>query len=188
MKQPGFWEGVIVALIASISGAMTYFGLSMFINAENALSMVISLLASAYILYLLSRSRERTGRVTVMVFLVMSLTAIWLFDAPLSVLINLVLLGIWLIRSLYFHGSLFAALADLGLCGFSLAAAFWTLHHTGSLFLSFWCFFLSQALFVLITIRPNQHSNNSILLGNKTVFNRAYQTAQAAICKLSSIN
>jgi hypothetical protein len=146
-------------------------------------------LAIAYSLYLLSRSQERTGRVTVMLIWLILLVILWLFYPPLTLFLVLHVLAIWLIRSLYCYASLFSSLADLGLNAFSLSSAFWALHHTGSLFLTFWCFFLVQALFVCIpTGIKHPNPDKSAVDNNETNFNHAYQTAEAAVRKLSSYN
>ncbi len=62
---------------------------------------------------------------------------------------------LWLIRSLYFYDSVLSALVDLGLTGVALVTAIWAWLASNNLFLAFWCFFLVQALFVLI---PRQWS------------------------------
>ena len=46
---------------------------------------------------------------------------------------------------------------ELGLMGLSTFVALWVWLSTGSLFLSLWCFFLMQALFVFIPGRPLAH-------------------------------
>jgi hypothetical protein len=78
-------------------------------------------------------------------------------------------------------------LADLGLNTLSIASAFWVLHHTNSLFLTFWCFFLLQALFIYIPTGIDRLNNDDTTLSNsETDFNRAYQTAEAVVRKLST--
>ena len=91
---------------------------------------------------------------------------------------------IWGTRSLYFHQSLLAAFADLGLCGLGLIGALGAYLHTGSLFLSLWCLFLIQAFFVYIPSlaqpggqRPDRDEDR---------FRRAHQAAAAAVHRLSS--
>jgi len=57
---------------------------------------------------------------------------------------------LWLLRSLYFYSSALSALLDLGLTLAAVATAYWAIAYTGSVFLCVWCFFLVQALFVVI--------------------------------------
>lgn len=193
-KAPSFIEGIVIAVIASIVGSIGYFVLS----AIFPFSIVIKLLASgfsfAYILYLLSRSQERIGRISSVVVWSIITIGLWLSGAVFSIFILSQILMIWLLRSLYFYSSLLSSGADLFLSGFSLAAGIWAFFNTGSAFLSIWTLFLVQALFVFIPSRMGAKGNktNSTTLDNnhfdlKTVnFQRAYRNAEAAVRKLSS--
>jgi hypothetical protein len=139
------------------------------------------------LLYLLSRSRELTGRISALLaWLVITIIA-GLWQPSLAGLL-LVQVGIvWLIRSLYFHNGLLTALADLGLNAIALAAAFWALQQSGNLGLTLWCFFLAQALFVfLLSGKPDSASDNLCLSANANDFQHAYHAAQAAVRKLYS--
>lgn len=189
MSKVTFWEGVVIALIASVIGSIAFFALSVLFSEDCTIRLLTSGLAIAYSLYLLSLSQERTGRVTVMLTWFVLVMALWLFSPPLSLFLILHVFVIWLIRSLYCYASLFSSLADLGLNALSLSSAFWALHHTGSLLLTFWCFFLVQALFVYIPTgikRPRPDKEN--IVNSESTFNHAYQTAEAAVRKLSSYN
>lgn len=189
MKKPTFWEGVLLALAVSLTGASGFYALSFVLPENCAIRLVISALAIAYLLYLLNCSRERSGRITVMLSWFMVLGTLWFFNPPLILFLILQVLAIWLIRSLYFYGSLFASLADLGLCAFGIASAIWALHHTGSLFLTLWCFFLAQALFPVILAGTRQSNLDEANISNsETDFKRAYLTAEAAARKLSTFN
>jgi len=93
---------------------------------------------------------------------------------------------VWLVRSLYFYSSLVSALADLALNGSSLLIAFAVASHTDSLFLTLWCFFLMQALFVLIPKSiANPKASSSSTPNNEDDFQHSFQAAQAAIQQLS---
>ncbi len=119
-------------------------------RASFAIRGIAIALGGAYTLYLLSRSEERTGRIaTVVVWCVATaLAAVFASSLPLFLICQVA--SIWLIRSLYFHGSIVTALADLGIGGLALAFAIWAAKSSGSVFLSIWCFFLVQALFVAL--------------------------------------
>lgn len=189
MKKPTFWEGVVVALLASLIGAIGFFALCFLFTEEIAIRLVISGLAFFYSLYLLSRSGERIGRITVMFSWCILTAAVWLFGPPLTLFLILNVLSIWLIRSLYFYSRLFPSLADMGLCLFGIASAGWALHHTGSPFLTFWCFFLIQALFAVFAAGNKQTFADEAALSNSEVkFKRAYQAAEAAVRKLSTLH
>lgn len=189
MKKVTFWEGVVIALIGSVIGSIGFFALWFLFSEDCAFRLLISGLAFAYSLYLLSRSRERTGRITVMSIWFMLLVMLWLFYPPLTLFVIVHVLAIWLVRSLYCYASLFSSLVDLGLNTLSISSAFWALHHTGSLFLTFWCFFLVQALFVYIPTGIKYPNPDKAAIPNSASdFKRAHRTAEAAVRKLSSYN
>lgn len=189
MKKVTFWEGVVLGLLGSVIGSIGFFALSFLFSEDCAFRLLISGLAFAYILYLLSRSQERIGRITVMSIWFMLLVMLWLFYPPLTLFVIFHVLAIWLVRSLYCYASLFSSLTDLGLNTLSISSAFWALHHTGSLFLTLWCFFLVQALFVYIPTGIKRPTPDKAAMSNSASdFKRAYQTAEAAVRKLSSYN
>jgi hypothetical protein len=189
MKKITFWNGVVFALLGSLIGSIGFFALTFLFSEDCAIRLLTSGLALAYILYLLLNSQERTGRITVLGAGIILWIMLWIIYPPLTEFIVLHVLAIWLIRSLYWYASLISSLADLGLNALSIASAFWALHHTGSLFLTFWCFFLVQALFVGIpTGIKNANLANAVIPDSESDFNRAYQTAEAAVRKLSTLN
>ena len=188
MSKPTFLEGVAVALAASVGGSILLAILGTALSGVSVVRLLVAGIGLVYVLYLLSRSRERVGRVTVIAVWSLAAGALW-FMAPSLILYIMAHIGlIWLIRSLYFYSSVLSALADLGLSGLGLAAAIWAMVNTGSVFLAIWCFFLTQALFVAIPAR---------LSGRKTTpqtgtesddrFQRAYSAAEAALRKLSTV-
>jgi hypothetical protein len=187
MKQPTFFEGVAVALTASLLGSALYSVLSPVLPADVVLRLLIAGTGIAYVLYLLSRSHERVGRVTIVAAWSLVTGVIWFVAPPLLPYVLVQLGFIWLTRSLYFYSSVLPALADLGLHGLSLASAIWAAGQTGSVFLSLWCFFLVQALFVAIPTRLG-HRDRGTPAGpeNEDRFQRAHRTAEAAVRKLSS--
>lgn len=189
-NKPSFFEGVGVALVASISIAASvhlvtqlFFGTGM---------LLVTLSSFAYLIYLLWRSPERTGRVTaIAAWVVLSILA-WVFSPSLLVY-SLIQLGmIWLTRSLYYYNSVLVALADMALTGLSVAIAVWAWSSSHSLFLSLWCFFLTQALLALLPPElPPKMSKNSAFgkqsLGNEAErFEQAHQAAEQAVRKLST--
>ncbi len=187
MKRPGFFEGVGVALAASIGGGVLFTVLAGLFAGGFVLRGLVALLGLLYVSYLLRRSKERVGRVTTLSLWLVAALGIWLLglSLPLFLLAHLGL--IWLVRSLYFHAGLIAAFADLGLLLFGLAAAVWAWLETGSLGLSFWCFFLVQALFVLIPAQLRRgRSRSPASAAEADPFQQAYRTAEAAVTRLST--
>jgi hypothetical protein len=187
MKRPSFFEGVGVALATSVTGSMLFTVLASLFTGGFVLRTLIAALSLLYLLYLLKRSQERVGRITTLTAWLATAMGIWLLglSLPLYLLAHLSLL--WLVRSLYFHAGLLSALADLGLVLFGLAAALWAWLSTNSLGLSLWCFFLVQALFVLIPMHFKRRSGlRKDSQAEADRFQHAYRVAEAAISKLSS--
>jgi hypothetical protein len=188
MKQPTFFEGVAVALSASLVGSVLFTALTPVFAGGGALRLLIASIGLGYVVYLLSRSRERAGRITVPAVWALAAAATWLLQPALPLYVLAHASFVWLIRSLYFYSSLLPALGDLGLTGLSLAAAVWAADHSGSLFLSIWCFFLVQALFVAIPSRLSRRRRTSQPEHEgEDRFERAHRVAETAVRKLSSI-
>lgn len=186
--RPGFVEGVGVALVLSSVGAAVFAMFHPFFTAGFLVRLLLSGIGFAYVVYLLWRSRERIGRVTVIVVWMLASVVIWLFYPPIPLFMVLQLVLIWLIRSLYFYSGVLPALLDLGLNGVAALFAIGAGLHTQSLFVALWCFFLSQALFVFIpaTLQRKQAMAGSGEAGEDR-FERAHRVAMAAVRKLSSV-
>jgi hypothetical protein len=187
MRRPSVLEGAGVALVASIGGGVLYSVLSTLFVSEFLLRLLIAVTGLLYVLYLLRRSGEKVGRIASLTLWIVSAFIIWLIglSLPLYLMVHLGL--VWLIRSLYYYASMISAIADLGLVIFGIAAALWAVLQTGSLFLSVWCFFLVQALFVFI---PGSWKRSrlpgSAVHSEEACFQNAYRTAQAALTRLSA--
>ncbi len=187
MKQPTFLEGVSVALAASLGGSMLYTAVEVILPGVPVLRLLIAATGLAYVLYLLSRSPERVGRITTVATWVVIAGVLWFTQPPLLLYVFVHLGSLWIIRSLYFYSSALSALADLGLNGLGLAAAIWAVTRTGSVFLGIWCFFLMQALFVLIPKSVHRkHDSGQANHTHEDRFQHAYRIADAAVRKISS--
>lgn len=185
MKQPTFFEGVAVALVASLGGAAVYAALTAFLPSVWALQYVIAGLALAYVGYLLTRTRTRVGRITTIAVWVVAAGATWLAAPPLALYLLAHVSFIWLIRSLYFYASTVSALIDLGLSGLGVAASLWALAQSGSVFLAIWCFFLVQALHVAVpkNLGPKRAGAPDHRAPDDR-FTRAQRAAESALRKL----
>ena len=64
MKQPTFIEGVGVAIALSLAGGVLYSAMETLIPGVPQLRLLVAAIGLAYVIYLLGRSPERTGRVT----------------------------------------------------------------------------------------------------------------------------
>lgn len=185
MRRPTFFEGVGVAFGASLFGGVLHGALSGLFFGVWPLQLLITAMALGYLLYLLSRTQERVGRVSALLLWALVSVTTWLIGLPLPLYLLLQLGLIWLVRSLYFYSSLFCALADLGLTALGLAAAVWAMFQTGNLFLAIWCFFLLQALFVAIPASLERKSVKGTV-NTEDSFQHARRAAETALRKLSS--
>jgi hypothetical protein len=185
MKMPSFFEGVGVAIALSVLASAFALVLAPLFGRSGVMYLLETGIGFIYLMYLLTRSKERVGRITT-VTLWLAVTAIgWCAGLPVF-LLGLVQVGfIWLVRSLYFYSSVLPALLDLGLTALSLITAFWAATHSGSLFLGIWTFFLMQALFVVIPQRLSSDRGSQQNVQDD-VFQQAYRNAEAAVRKLST--
>lgn len=182
---PGFFEGVALALMMAFTGSALLVGLSWLSGGRVATGLTVTLLSLLYLLYLLRRAEEPIGRLTTLaLWLVVTLGA-GVLDLSLTLYLLTQAGFIWLVRSLYFHNGLFAALADLGLHVLALAAALWAWQQSGSIFLVLWSYFLVQALFSAIP-----HSLNTMRSDNDEAndqFAQSQRVAHAALRRLTTL-
>lgn len=185
MNRPGFFHGVIVAAVLGFCASAIVATLTPFAGLGAVVRVVIPLLGLAYLLYLLSRSAERLGRVTTLTLWTAATAVTWWIAPPLPLYLMIHVGAIWLVRSLYFYSGVMPALMDLGLNALSVSAAVWAITRSGSVFLATWCFFLVQALFVAIPPAVQRKANRepSTPLDNEG-FERARRQADAALKQL----
>ena len=185
MKTPTFLEGVGVALAASVTGSVAHTALAT-VAGGGVLRLVVAGLALGYLVYLLARSPTRVGRVTAVAVWGAAAVLLWLATPPFAFYLLAHVAALWLLRSLFFHSSLFSAVADLLLSLVALAAGVWAVVHTGSLVLGIWCFFLVQALFVVI---PSSLARQSTAGGQSSEdpFEHAHRVAEAAVRRLTEV-
>ena len=185
MKRPGFLHGVIVAAVFGFFASAVVATLTPFIGFGSVIRLVVPALGLAYLLYLMSRSKERLGRVTTLTLWSALAVVTWWLAPPLPLYLLIHIAAVWLVRSLYFYSGVIPALMDLGLNALSISAAVWAITRSGSVFLATWCFFLVQALFVVIppTIKGKAMPERSTALDSEN-FERARRQADAALRQL----
>lgn len=184
--RPGFIEGAVVALIASSAITLTAAVFDWVLPSGLLSHVLINITGFAYLLYLLSRSREKVGRITAIFMYIAMTLAGWLFMPSLPWVLVAHIALIWLIRSLYFYSSLLSALLDLVLTGVSLVGAIAAYLHTDSVFLALWSLFLIQALFSWIPAdwKGRKAKTSSAVLTDR--FEVAHRAAENALRKLAS--
>jgi len=187
MKAPGLFEGIVVTIGASIGGGILTAVLPVVTSEYTALRILLSVLAISYLLYLMKRSNEHTGRVLVIAAWLIATLGSLLAGTSLIYFALIQVAAVWITRSLYFHASVLPALLDLGLVAFGLVASAWAILQTGSVMTAIWCFFLTQSLFVLIPAissdRDPQSCFNSV---EQDRFKSAHRVAMDAVRKLST--
>lgn len=187
MKHPTFMEGTVVAAAASIAGAALFGTLTLSIASGPVLRLLVAGLSFAYVIYLLSRSSERIGRITVVAAWMVSALTIWWLTSSIVLYLLLHVILIWVIRSLYFHSGILGSIADLGVSTLALATGVSGGMYTGSVLVGIWCFFLTQALFVFIPAwlgplaAPAPNSS-----ADPDRFEIAHRDAETALRKFSS--
>jgi hypothetical protein len=187
MKTPSLFEGVVVAIVASLGSGILTAMLPIVTSEYNGIRILLSVLALGYLLYLMKRSNERTGRVVMVVIWLTVTLASLLLGASLTWFALVQLASIWIIRSLYFHTSILPSLLDLALVGFGLITASWAILQTGSVMTATWCFFLCQSLFVLIPVfRNRRHNQDGFIAVEQDRFQSAHRVALEAVRKLST--
>jgi hypothetical protein len=185
MKRPTFFNGVVVAAVFAFFTSAMLATLTPFVGFMSVIRLVIPVLGLAYLLYLFSRSKERVGRVTTLCLWSALAAVTWWVAPPLPLYLLIHVGAMWLLRSLYFYSGVLPALMDLGLSALSVAAAVWAVSHSGSVFLATWCFFLVQALFVVIppaVQRKSARARNSVV--ENEPFERARRQADQALTQL----
>lgn len=187
MKRPSFFQGVCVAAVLAFFASAMIATLTPFVGFYAVIRFVIPAMGLAYILYLLSRSKERVGRVTTLTLWSALAAVTWWVAPPLPLYLLIHVGAMWLVRSLYFYLGVLPALIDLGLSALSIAAAVWAISHTGSVFLATWCFFLVQALFVSIpaSVKQKPGTSSTATVDNEP-FERARRQADRALSQLFS--
>ena len=185
MKRPSFFQGVIVAAVLGFFASAVVATLAPFVGLGTVLRLVIPALGLTYLLYLLSRSKERVGRVTTLSLWSALAAVTWWLAPPLPLYLLVHVAAIWLVRSMYFYSGVMPALMDLGLSTLSISATVWAISRSGSVFLATWCFFLVQALFVVIPPavkrRHNAQQNASV---DSERFEHARRQADQALRQL----
>lgn len=187
-RVPGFGEGVMLALLLSVSGAALFVMFSPFFAPGFLMRALISGAGFCYTLYLLWRSKIRVGRVTTVAsWLLLSLST-WLLVPTFSVFLLVHIAMLWLVRAFYFHDGVLSALLDLALNVLGLALAIAAGLHTRSVFVALWVFFLCQALFVYLPRFVTRQKLEAKPGAASDRFERAHRAAVAAVRKLSTVN
>src|SRR5215510_3833196 len=123
MHRPTLLEGVLVALILSLSVNPLVVFVQLAIGSLLAWKMVVMVMTFAYVCYLLARSGRRSGRVTLGLLALTVLLASLVFNLRLPTLLLLGVTLIWGIRSFAYSRSLMSVVLQSGVCLLGCSAA-----------------------------------------------------------------
>ena len=186
MKTPGIIDGVVVALVISLGAAVANLLLGGFIGYGTLFNAILLAATLTYLLYLFRRSSTRVGRVVMLAGWGTISLAGWWLDLSLFEQVLIQAGFIWLVRALYFHGSLFSAALDFGLVSAGLAVGAWAMVNTGSLAAALWSFFLLQSLFCWIPDLSRKQGDEACYgRSEHAAFQSAHRVALDAVRKLT---
>jgi len=186
MKRRSFSHGVIVALVLALLSSVCFVGLYPTGGIAVFVQVMLPVLCFIYIVYLLATSQVRVGRWTTMTLWGSMVVVVWWMSPSPIVDVAMHAGALWLVRSLYTYARVLPALMDLALTLFGLGFAVWAIFHTGSVFLTVWCFFLAQALFVLIPKDWPLQLNKAADPSAVDSFNQARRKAESALRQLAT--
>lgn len=187
MERPGFFEGVMVAVVLSIAGGGLHVLLRIVAAPAEARTLTIAAIGFGYLLYLLWRSPEAVGRISLVLLWVGVTVPVLLLAPQWTLALQLTLL--WLTRVLFLQRGLGATLADLLLVMVGLGGALWAVGTTGSLAAALWAFFLVQAPFSAVgDMLTGTPSSATSATSNDDRFERAERSASQSLRRLAQLS
>ena len=189
MPRPTLLEGVLVALLLSLSVSPLIAFVQLAVGSLVAWKIVGMVLAYTYMCYLLARSERRSGRVTLGLLALTVLLASLVFNLRFPTILLLCVTLIWGMRSFAYSRSLVSAGLQAGVCVLGCGAALLVYGHSGSPALALWSFFLVQAAFVFIPaqcLRRPATPSSATLGSASDDFGRAYHAAEQALERLTT--
>jgi hypothetical protein len=189
MRRPTLLEGILVALVLSLSVSPLVVFVQLAVGGLLAWKLGVVVLAYSYMCYLLARSGRRSGRVTLGLLALTVLLVSLVFNLRFPTILLLCVTLMWAVRSFAYSRSLVSALLQGGVYVLGCGAALIVYGNSGSLALAIWSFFLVQAAFVLI---PAQCMHRLATPGGTTRggtpdgFGQAYHAAEQALERLTT--
>jgi hypothetical protein len=187
MYRPTLLEGVLVALVLSLSVSPLVVFVQLATGSLLAWKIVVMSIAYTYMCYLLARSERRSGRVTLGLLALTVLLASLVFNLRFPTILLLCVMLVWAMRCFAYSRSLVSAVLQGGVCVLGCGVALLVYGHSGSLALTLWSFFLVQAAFVLIPaqfMRQAATPSGTTLGDTPDGFGRAYHAAEQALERL----
>jgi hypothetical protein len=189
MHRPTLLEGILVALVLSLSVSPLVVFVQLAVGSLLAWKIGVMVLAYTYMCYLLTRSGRRSGRVTLGLLALTVLLASIVCNLRLPTILLLCVTLMWAVRSFAYSRSLVSAVLQGVVCVLGCGAALIVYGHSRSLALAIWSFFLVQAAFVLIPtqfIHRSATPSGTPLGGAPDGFGLAYRAAEQALERLTT--
>jgi len=189
MHRPTLLEGVLVALVLSLSVSPLVVLVQLSLGSLLAWKMLLMVMAYTYICYLLARSGRRSGRITLGLLALTVLLVSLVLNLRFPTILLLCVTLMWGIRSCAYSRSLISAVLQGGVCVLGCGAALMAYRPSGSLALATWSFFLVQAAFVLIPaqcLRRPATPAGATQGGTPDGFGLAYHAAEQALERLTT--
>lgn len=186
MKPLTFGQSALLGFFLSVLGTMSFQVISLFMPLGFALRGVMLLLVASYLVVVMVRHPRKTGVLAIPSMLLMMNCVLWVSGTSIWVTLVLNVMALSAVRSVYAYQSLILATADMLISMIALFIALAVFSYQQSIFLSFWSFFLVQALtaflpvhFTLKTV-GEKRSDYSV----DSSFQRAQRQAERALDKL----
>ena len=189
MHRPTLLEGVLVALVLSLSVSPLVVFVQLAVGSLLAWKIGVMVLAYTYMCYLLTRSGRRSGRVTLGLLALTVLLASIVCNLRLPTILLLCVTLMWAVRSFAYSRSLVSAVLQGVVCVLGCGSALIMYGHSRSLALAIWSFCLVQAAFVFIPaqcIRRSAAPSGPTLGGAPDGFGPAYHASEQALERLTT--
>lgn len=187
MKNLSFSQLAITGLLLSGLGYISFELLNLIFFKTDALQLAIALCGLVYLGYLFSKSPKKVGKVTgILTYICVCLLSLYV-TVPTTLFAITIASSLWFIRCFLFHRTSIAIISDACLMFVGLAAAYWSIIETSSLFLGFWSYFLIQALlpFLPQKIKSSTAANPA---EENNRFEAAHRNAEIAISRISNLH
>ncbi len=191
MSSLSFIRSTVVAVLLSIAASAIYYSMTILFSNEFSIRLVISIVTFAYIFYLLTEAEMSFGKLSFGTAYILSTAAMVALNPPLLAFALFHVGFIWLIRTVYYHHYFLLSLIDLVFSIVSFTAAIGAILHSHSLFISFWSFFLTQALILpMLHHLFNKYQNPRLKPHPRNThsqhdFQQAHRNAEDALHKLA---
>ena len=180
-SAPSFAEGALVALLLSVLGAVAYISLTLVIVPAVVAVLIAVALNGGYMFYLIKRSAPKSGKLFGSLVILSVLGMCVLVPMSIVLVVAILVLSIWLIRSTYYRLGLVDSVFDFGLNLLSLGAAIAAIVVSDSYFLAFWTFFVTQALHVYLPCFQKKAIHGS---SASDQFRNAFENGEAALNRM----